>query len=181
MALKTLGTEGTTSLWALGAWSSSLSDADIAAIGEGISPDDRLGAILAGYSAGATAVIATGATHTSTLLDTLVGIGGAPLTQIRVGDLVIADQIAPGTFVAAKPTATSVTLSQAATFTLGVNNVLFVRPVPPHLSRLGLLTIPGRGVLKLLPGDIVALDNAGFPILVCGNSVGYVGSQWVLT
>ena len=34
----------------------------------------------------------------------------------------------------------------------------------------GLLFVPNRGQLKLLPGDVVAVDANGWPILISGNS-----------
>ena len=46
-------------------------------------------------------------------------------------------------------------------FALGGNSVLY---------------IPNRGVLKVLPGDYVAYDPNGWPILVAANSI--AGSGW---
>ena len=48
----------------------------------------------------------------------------------------------------------------------------------PHLGRESQLVVPGRGILKVLNGDIVAIDNTGWPILVSGAAIGYAGSQW---
>lgn len=181
MALRTLGTSATTSLRALNAWATSLSDADISAIAQTISSDGKFASGLGGGSAGATAVLATGATHTSVTLDTLVSTGGAGLASIMVGDLVLAADVPPGTFVARKPSATSVTLSQAATGS-NAERVAFVRANAPHLSRNAQLVIPGgRGIVKVMPGDIVAIDNLGWPILVSAASIAYSGSQWTLT
>lgn len=183
MALQTLGTTTTTILRALPAWSASLSAADVAAIGETITPDNRFASIISGYGAGATAVIGTGSTHTSTALDTLVGVSGAPLTQIAVGDLVLGAGIPPATFVTALVSATAVTLSAAATASASGVKVAFVRRQgSPRISLAdGMLHIPGRGNLKVLPGDIIAIDNLGWPILVSAASIGYAGSQFVLT
>ncbi|TSA41093.1 MAG: hypothetical protein D4R58_01870 [Betaproteobacteria bacterium] len=180
MALQTLGTTTTTVLRALPAFSAALSASDLARIQDMITDDRVFGAILGGYSAGATAVLTTGATHTNTTLDTLVATGGAGLASIHVGDMVLAADVPPGTFVARLISSTSVQLSAAAT---GSNSerVAFVRPQAPGLVTNGLLSIPNRGMLKVLPGDIIALDNTGWPILVSKNAVGYAGSQWVLT
>lgn len=41
---------------------------------------------------------------------------------------------------------------------------------PGAFSRLGLLYVPNRGVLKVQPGDWVMVDAAGWPILVADNS-----------
>jgi hypothetical protein len=35
----------------------------------------------------------------------------------------------------------------------------------------GLLTIPNRGILKVLPGDYVGVDDQGWPILVSAYSI----------
>lgn len=35
----------------------------------------------------------------------------------------------------------------------------------------GLLIIPNRGILQVLPGDYVGVDSAGWPILVSANSI----------
>lgn len=45
--------------------------------------------------------------------------------------------------------------------------------VPGAFVRNGLLVVPRRGVLKILPGDIVAVDttaSVGWPILVSANA-----------
>lgn len=47
-------------------------------------------------------------------------------------------------------------------------------------SLQGLLYVPNRGILQVLPGDIVAIDNNGWPILVSADSVAYGSSLWVL-
>jgi len=35
----------------------------------------------------------------------------------------------------------------------------------------GLLVIPNRGILQVLPGDYVGVDSQGWPILVSANSI----------
>jgi hypothetical protein len=45
-------------------------------------------------------------------------------------------------------------------------------PVYPNaFSSNGLLFVPNRGVLKMLPGDYVGIDSEGWPILVSANSI----------
>jgi hypothetical protein len=51
--------------------------------------------------------------------------------------------------------------------------------VPGAFSREGLLVIPGRGVLTLQPGDVVAVDQNGWPVLVSAYSIATSG--WVFT
>jgi hypothetical protein len=55
-----------------------------------------------------------------------------------------------------------------------------VRPVLPEgLSRFGRLVIPNRGIINVLPGDYVAIDGNGWPILVGKEVIG--SSPWVHT
>jgi hypothetical protein len=185
MALRTLGTNSTTSLVALSAWATSLTNADFANMADAITDDLQFGTVLGQPQAGVKAVLATGSTHASTLLDTLVAVSGPGLAQIQVGDLVLGAGVVPGTFVAAKPTGTSVTLSQAATGNAAGVRVAFARFVAGtgsgDITRDGRLFVPNRGILKVLPGDIIAIDNIGFPYLVPATSIGYAGSLWNLT
>lgn len=182
MALKTLGSTSTTILRALPAWSQVVAPADIAAIGQTISGDRAFATALSGYGPGATAVLAQGSTHTNATLDTLVPSAGAPLAQIRVGDIVIgAGGIPPGTFVKSVDSATAVTLSQAATASANSVYIGFVRVHAPMLGPNGILHLPGgRGNIILHPGDIVAIDNTGWPIVVSAAAISYAGSNWNL-
>lgn len=182
MAIHTLGTTSTTALSCLPAWSAVLAAADIAAVASSIIDDRALHSILSGWSAGETAVIATGTTHSNTTLDTLVARAGSPpLTQIKVGDLVLGVGIPLGTYVQAVVSGTSVTLSNAATAGASGVGIIFYRPTRPYLSPSGLLQVPNRGQLRVLPGDYVATDNSGAVILVPANAVGYAASLWVFT
>jgi hypothetical protein len=47
---------------------------------------------------------------------------------------------------------------------------------PGGFSQAGLLYYPNRGFLRVLPGDYVAVDANGWPVLVSKNSIG--GSGW---
>lgn len=187
MALRTLGTTSTTILNSLNAWATSLSDADIAAIAASIADDSQFATILGGYGPGASGILCTGNTHSNTTLDTLASTGGGPLASVQRGMVVLGAGIPPGTFVADLLSGTSVQLSQAATATAAIR-VAFVGFGDDALSggvNFGRtpprLVVPKRGVLNVLPGDRVAIDNTGWPILVSGASVGYAGSQWVET
>ena len=42
---------------------------------------------------------------------------------------------------------------------------------PTAYSQQGLLMIPNRGILKVLPGDYIAVDATGWPILVSANAI----------
>jgi hypothetical protein len=43
--------------------------------------------------------------------------------------------------------------------------------MPTAWSQGNLLYVPNRGILKVLPGDYVAVDSQGWPILVSANSI----------
>lgn len=45
----------------------------------------------------------------------------------------------------------------------------------------GILTIPNRGILQVLPGDAIAVDSAGWPILVSKGSLAAGGTNWTFT
>jgi hypothetical protein len=42
----------------------------------------------------------------------------------------------------------------------------------------GLLYVPNRGVLKVLPGDYVAYDADGWPILVSKAAIAFGSTSW---
>lgn len=185
MALHTLGTTTTTILNCTPGWSQVLSPADVAAIGQSITNDDNFATVLASGQVGPQGILTTASTHGTTTLDTIVSIAGAGLGTIMVTDLVLGAGIAPGTFVAAILSPTSVQLSQAATGNAAGVRVAFIRQtadVESGLTYEGLLLYPGgRGSLRLLAGDVVAIDNTGWPIVVSSAAIAYAGSQWVFT
>lgn len=46
------------------------------------------------------------------------------------------------------------------------------KPVfPGALTRSGFLSVPNRGILRVLPGDYVAVDANGWPILLSANAI----------
>ena len=49
--------------------------------------------------------------------------------------------------------------------------------VPESFSSNGLLYVPNRGILKMLPGDWVGIDSQGWPVLISKNSI--ANSNWV--
>ena len=52
------------------------------------------------------------------------------------------------------------------------NDLINGLPIAPGaFSQGNLLYVPNRGILKVLPGDWVAVDTQGWPILVSANSV----------
>jgi hypothetical protein len=52
------------------------------------------------------------------------------------------------------------------------NDQINGRPIfPGAWAQTGLLYVPNRGILTCLPGDYVAVDSQGWPILVSKNSI----------
>lgn len=46
------------------------------------------------------------------------------------------------------------------------------KPVwPGALSPVGQLIVPNRGILQVLPGDVIGVDANGWPILVSANAI----------
>lgn len=186
MTIKTGGTTSTTALNGLqynpvqgvgqAAASSLLPAADLAGIAGAITDDNFFA------TSNPNGILATGSTHSSTTLDTLVATGGGPLSAIQIGMLVLGVGIVPGTFVTGFNNAgkTSVGLSQAASATASGVRIGFVPAQQQNnwLSANGQLIVPRRGILKVFPGDYVFLDNTGWPILLSAATIGYAGTQW---
>lgn len=47
---------------------------------------------------------------------------------------------------------------------------------PGAFTRNGYLFVPNRGILRCLPGDYVAFDDTGWPILVSAAAI--AGTSW---
>jgi hypothetical protein len=149
-----------------------LSPADLAAIAQGIFGDGRSGGV------NPTGSITTGTTHTNTTVDSI-----ASMTGIKVGMFVAGVGIVPGTNVVSVG-ASSVVLNKAATASASGVNLLFVPGAMYDLNKFtfdGQLFVPRRGVLKVLPGDVVAIDNTGWPILLSASTIALTGSLWSYT
>lgn len=67
----------------------------------------------------------------------------------------------------------SVTAADLATINLGIkDDIINSHPIVPNAFRAGLLVIPNRGILKVLPGDFVGFDaTTGWPILVSKRAI----------
>ncbi len=68
-----------------------------------------------------------------------------------------------------------------ATIAQGIKNDLVNgNPVwPGAYAQNGLLYVPSRGVLRVLPGDYVGIDSQGWPVLVSANSI--ANAAWTHT
>lgn len=63
-------------------------------------------------------------------------------------------------------------LADVATFNANVLDDLNVaHPIWPGAFRNGILQVPNRGWLQILPGDFIAYDSTGWPILVSKNAI----------
>lgn len=62
---------------------------------------------------------------------------------------------------------------------LGLTAGVPTRIVPSAFSQQGLLYVPNRGVLQILPSDVVMVDPAsGWPVLVSAKAISVAGSVW---
>jgi hypothetical protein len=199
MALHSLGTNSTSSLQAIQwfpsqvpspAGTNQISYQDIAAISESISGPGLIAAVAGGNppNSAASGILFTASTHSNTTLDTFAANTGGALSTIQVGALVLGVGIPAGNFVAARTpatgTPTSITLSQAATASAAGVRIV-VSPLAPRSALdpgFQSLHLPqGRGVIKLFPGDYIAISNTGWPIIIPANEIAYAGSLWTFT
>jgi hypothetical protein len=165
MATVTLGTNATTTLTAL-AFSYSNAAADTATIDQSILDDQLL------LNAGVTFTATTNSTAT------LGTFSAGALAKIQKGYYIIGSGIPVGTVVASKG-ATTLVLSAAATASASaVKMIAIPTTYPGAFARMGLLYVPNRGVLKVLPGDYVGVDASGWPILVSAEAIAYTGTSW---
>ena len=79
--------------------------------------------------------------------------------------------------------ASSISAADFATIAQGIRNdkidVAGSHPIlPDAFTRFGKLWVPNRGYLDVLPGDVVAFDSDGWPILVSASSIGYASTDW---
>jgi len=192
MALHTLGTTSTTALQTALTFSQALLDSDIgnldaqitsdiyaaqpATVPDAPNPPGNVGSQPPG-------IIATGTTSTSSPnITAMTFVAGAPLAAITPGLEVLGQGIPAGSYVVS---------FSGTTLTIGPSNPsanasgVFILIVPQAdndgFSRNGLLLIPNRGILKMRRGDVVAVDNTGWPILVSGGSINYQGTVWTFT
>lgn len=110
-----------------------------------------------------------------------IGTGGTTLTTSLTA------LKAPGSFITPAGTVFSLTETDADIAT--INQALRDdqnpnQPAPSSgpmwgFSRNGMLYVPNRGALRVLPGDCVMVDANGWPILVSGRSI--AGAPWVTT
>lgn len=98
----------------------------------------------------ATKTLGSNATNTLTAINFSKGLPAADIAAIAA--LILDDR--------------SVDSGQLATVAPSAKPIL-----PGGFSQTGLLYIPNRGVLQVLPGDWVGVDANGWPILLSANSI----------
>jgi hypothetical protein len=60
-----------------------------------------------------------------------------------------------------------------------LNDLVNTNPIMREpFSSNGLLFVPNRGVLQMRPGDVVFVDNTGWPILVSKASINNGSTVW---
>jgi len=168
-------------------FSASLSAADVATIDQLIA-DDAAALTQPENASPLQAAVVFTADSTTTALSGLTSVSvaspsGATIANIKPGQWLYGPGIPAGSQVLSasgttihfsgtdKPTAVQ---TGATFFAVG-------RKMDGCFNTMGQLTIPNRGVLKVYPGDVVAVDPSGWPILLSAWSVGYSGTCWVLT
>lgn len=155
---------------------SSLSAADLASFNQAVIDDQQIVSSLKGTPNAAT--LQSGFVFTATTTDagtsmTSVSISapsGGVIGSIRPNMYIAGPGITPGTRVFSAAS-TTITMDRAAIS--GKTTGSFICTPAPLSGGLvnGFLTIPNRGTLKVLPGDVVFIDINGFPYLAPATSL----------
>lgn len=167
-------------------FSHGVSAADIASVSKGVSNDQLIISVDKGPSASTIqgGIIFGGETTTAASTLTSVSIAspsGATIASIAVGQQVYGYGIAPGTTVQSVGTTTLGLSSAPLTAQSSGYFIASGGQNPSALVTNGLLTIPNRGQLKLLDGDVVATGPSGEVIVVPALAINFPGSPWTLT
>ena len=81
------------------------------------------------------------------------------------------------TISAVNAAADTATIQQAILDDVDRANV--IRIWPGAWSKAGVLYVPNRGFLRVLPGDVVGVDTRGWPILLSADTI--ANGIWTLT
>ncbi len=169
--------------------SASLSAADVATMDQLIADDQAI--VNMNLGPGGTTIqagIIFTADITTTSLSGLTNVtistpATATIASIRPGQWIYGPNIPTGQQVLS---ASGTTIHMTGTDTptaVATANTYFVtgRRLAGSFSTNGELFIPNRGVLKIFPGDYVAVDNSGWPILLSAESIAFPKSSWTFT
>lgn len=170
-------------------FSASLAAADVATMDQKIADDQELSSMsLVGPTGTAlqNAIVFTADTVTTALSGlTSVQVSsptGATISNIRPGNWIYGPNIPAGAQVLSVGTTSIHLTSPSDTPTANAaQSTYFVvgRRLPGSFSQNGELFVPNRGVLKMFPGDTIAVDASGFPFLLSKASITYAGSSWI--
>jgi hypothetical protein len=154
---------------------SGTSISDFAAIANGVIDDQQIVRYRGGAAVQAGiiftgSIAANGATSITSF--TLLSPSTASISAITAGMLVSGPGLAPGTRVLTA-TGTTITLDRASYSAATTQKYVAVGGKLSGGVNQYILTVPNRGTLQILPGDVLALDNLGFPYLIPGNSVSF--------
>lgn len=165
--------------------SASLSDADIASINALIADDQAVISANLGPSASAIqgAVIFTGNSTTPQIASVSVTTpSGQSMSAIPVGSALFGPGLSPGTRVTAIGALGTVSITPAPTAASTGGTFIATTTRPESvLQRNGILTLPNRGQLKLLPGDVVGVGPTGEVFVLPKTVTTVANSKWNLT
>ena len=188
MALRTL-TLSQAIQWAL-RWGEAALDADFGAMDQQINVDLFAKQNQAGgdYSPGPAGAVITGTlTSGQPTVTNLTPVAGPGIAAINAAAAVgvplqVIGQGVPAPTYALGVSGGVMTMTNSATANGTAYLLLIAGQQQPNgnISRNGQLIVPGRGVLSLQRGDVVGVDNTGWPILLSGAAVDYQGSIWTL-
>lgn len=169
--------------------SPSLAIADVAAINAGISDDQAILSTSLGPAASAIqgGIVFTGVTTTTLSSITSVAIAspsGSNVTGITAGQYLFGFGLAPGTRVLTTPAAGATTIEIDQAPLTGQSSGSFIavgdRTNAAGAFANGFVNIPNRGVLKVLPGDVVATGPSGEVFVLPALAVNWAGSPWIV-
>lgn len=167
--------------------SASLSAADVATIEQLIANDQavrQLSESAAPLQAGIVFTADAATTALSGLTSvTLSSPSGATIANIQPGQWLYGPGVPAGAQVlSASGTTIHFTGSDTPTQTVSGGYYFAIgQRMAGCFNREGLLIVPNRGVLKMMPGDVVAVDPSGWPILLSAQALAYAGTCWSLT
>ena len=129
-------------------------------------------------------ILATGSTHTEHGARYSLRSCRRPLAAIKVGMLVLGVGIPAGHIHRQRHIGNRCRAKPSSDGDRGQRKLIFVplgAATENDANFNGQLVIPKRGILKVLPGDVIAVDNTGWPILVSAAAIGYAGALWTFT
>lgn len=169
-------------------FSAGLPIADLAAVEQSIADDQAIRSSSLGPAASSLqgGIIFGGVTTTT--LSSIVSISlaspaTATIEAVTAGQYVYGFGIAPGTRVLETPAAGTTTIQLSTAPLAGIDGhfIAVGNRLAGCFQTNGFLNIPNRGVVKVLPGDIVAVGPSGEVFLLPQLAIDFPGSPWIYT